>query len=211
MTGLSYANEINKDIKIEKKEAFYAKYCPDNTCEYVKSSLGNQNSTKDILYLYLFSTSQYIYLKSWKESKATTKLISTVLKKINYKECLSKFNLSEQSKCVLYKKIQLEEIELYFSREDEGFETNEKIEIEYINIDIISNEKQAIQFAELVFSNIYGDQVLSQRPFVATLKKNVWYVEGSFHCPKGNSCKGGVAEISFSKKDARVIKITHGK
>ena len=51
---------------------------------------------------------------------------------------------------------------------------------------------------------------------VATLKNDVWTVEGSLRCPDGkggvtNDCAGGVAVVRISKKDARVLYMLHGK
>jgi hypothetical protein len=73
---------------------------------------------------------------------------------------------------------------------------------------LVPNAETAISIAVAVWTPIYGASKLEQeRPFVATLKNGVWYVEGSL--PK--DWVGGVAEAEISKKDARVLRISHGK
>lgn len=72
-------------------------------------------------------------------------------------------------------------------------------------------EEKVIDIAEKKFVEIYGDQVLKQKPFVAKLDKNTWYVKGTLHCPPHQVCMGGVAEAEISAVDGAVIRITHGK
>jgi len=72
----------------------------------------------------------------------------------------------------------------------------------------IPDEKTAIRVAEAVLMPIYGEeQVVSQRPFTAKLKKDAWIVTG--HLPEG--LFGGVAEIKISKKTGEILSVTHGK
>ncbi|AZZ37253.1 hypothetical protein CIK05_10795 [Bdellovibrio sp. qaytius] len=68
-----------------------------------------------------------------------------------------------------------------------------------------------INFAEKKFVEIYGEQVLKQRPFSAKQDRNTWYVKGTLHCPPHDICSGGVAEAEISSVDRSVIRITHGK
>jgi hypothetical protein len=66
----------------------------------------------------------------------------------------------------------------------------------------------AIKIAVAVWEPIYGrDHIAQNKPFHATLKGGVWSVEGSL--PKG--WKGGVPEAEIAQKDARILRISHGK
>ncbi|MCI1188077.1 YbbC/YhhH family protein [Hymenobacter sp. DH14] len=66
----------------------------------------------------------------------------------------------------------------------------------------------AKRIAEVVWLPIYGKKVLSEKPYQATLNsKGVWVVEGSL--PK--DMDGGVAYIEISKRDGRILEVTHGK
>lgn len=66
----------------------------------------------------------------------------------------------------------------------------------------------AIRIAEAVWLPIYGETVLTEKPFEARLiGKGVWVVQGSL--PKG--MKGGVPYIEISKRDGRILEVTHGK
>ncbi|MFC6221903.1 YbbC/YhhH family protein [Hymenobacter artigasi] len=66
----------------------------------------------------------------------------------------------------------------------------------------------AKRIAEAVWLPIYGKRVLSEKPYHATLNsKGVWVVEGFL--PKGMD--GGVAYIEISKRDGRILEVTHGK
>jgi hypothetical protein len=50
-----------------------------------------------------------------------------------------------------------------------------------------------------VWVPIYGEKKIdSEKPYVATLKSDVWTVSGTFHC-KGH-CVGGVALAEISKQ-----------
>lgn len=66
----------------------------------------------------------------------------------------------------------------------------------------------AIRIAEAVWLPIYGKKVLSEKPYQARPNsKGVWIVEG--YLPK--DMKGGVAYIEISKRDGRILEVTHGK
>jgi hypothetical protein len=72
----------------------------------------------------------------------------------------------------------------------------------------VPDEKTAIKIAEAVWIPIYGDkQIQSEKPFVASLKNGVWTVEGSL--PK--DWDGGVAIAEISKRDGRILRVSHGK
>jgi hypothetical protein len=74
----------------------------------------------------------------------------------------------------------------------------------------VPNEITAIRIAEAVLIPIYGEKKInSEKPFKITLKDDVWTVEGTF--PFLGRFFGGVAVIEISKKDARILRVSHGK
>jgi len=76
----------------------------------------------------------------------------------------------------------------------------------------VSDAATAIKIAEAVLVPIYGEKVINEEePLKAELKEGVWIVQGTLHCPEGNSCKGGVAVIEISKDDGRILRVSHGK
>ena len=77
--------------------------------------------------------------------------------------------------------------------------------------DCIKDEKAALKVGEAILVSVYGEQVLAQRPFKIGSTKKSWILDGTFHCPKGQVCFGGVARVEFNKHDAQVINIEHGK
>jgi hypothetical protein len=76
----------------------------------------------------------------------------------------------------------------------------------------VPDSQTAAKIAEAVLIPVYGEkQIGSERPFAAKLKDGVWTVTGTLHCPDGNICNGGVAEVRISKDDARILYMLHGK
>jgi len=77
----------------------------------------------------------------------------------------------------------------------------------------VSDANQAIGIAEKEFIKGYGEEVLKERPFVATLVNDtIWVVKGTF--PKGNPGeirKGGVARAEINANNCKIIKVIHGK
>ena len=66
----------------------------------------------------------------------------------------------------------------------------------------------AKRIAEAVWLPIYGKKVLNEKPYTATLNsKGIWVVVCSL--PKGMD--GGVAYIEISKRNGRILEVTHGK
>lgn len=66
----------------------------------------------------------------------------------------------------------------------------------------------AITIAEAILVPIYGEEIThKQKPFVAILDKGIWTVTGTL--PKG--LKGGVALVEIARKDARIIRVIHGR
>lgn len=76
----------------------------------------------------------------------------------------------------------------------------------------VPNAKTAIKVAEPILDSIYGeDKIRKEKPLNAELDNNVWIIRGVLHSPKGHVAVGGVAEIHISKKDCRVLFVSHGK
>ena len=66
----------------------------------------------------------------------------------------------------------------------------------------------AIKIAVAVLEPIYGrDKIDSEQPFKAKLESGTWTIMGSLE--KGHV--GGVALVKISKRDARVVFVTHGR
>lgn len=72
----------------------------------------------------------------------------------------------------------------------------------------VSDAKTAISIAVAIWSPIYGEKhIQNKKPFKARLYKDVWTVEGSL--PKG--WRGGVPVAEISKRDGRILRVSHGK
>jgi hypothetical protein len=72
----------------------------------------------------------------------------------------------------------------------------------------VPDEKTAIAIAEAVLKPVYGDeQIRSEEPFHATLKDDVWTIDG--YLPADNF--GGVATVRLSRIDGRILYMMHGK
>ena len=77
----------------------------------------------------------------------------------------------------------------------------------------VPNAETAVKVAEAVLIPVYGEkQVLSERPFKATLKGDVWTVNGSLHCGGPDAeCAGGTAEVRISKNSGQILHMIHYK
>ncbi len=82
----------------------------------------------------------------------------------------------------------------------------------------VPDSKTAVAIAEAVLIPVYGkEHIEGERPFTATLKHDVWTIEGTLYCPDGTGgmkttdCLGGVAVVKISKNDGRVLYMLHGK
>jgi hypothetical protein len=72
----------------------------------------------------------------------------------------------------------------------------------------VPDEKTAIAIAEAVLKPVYGDeQIRSEEPFHATLKDDVWTIDG--YIPPEDF--GGVATVRLSRTDGRILYMMHGK
>jgi hypothetical protein len=73
---------------------------------------------------------------------------------------------------------------------------------------LIRDKDVAITIAEPILFSIYGKAAITgEKPYECYLIDGYWFLSGTL--PKNYS--GGVFEIIMSAKDARIIKITHGK
>lgn len=78
-------------------------------------------------------------------------------------------------------------------------------------VPISIKEAQALELAEKEFVSKFGNEVLKQKPFITQRTDDTWIVEGTFHCPEKESCKGGIARIEMLAKDGSVLEVTRGK
>ena len=77
----------------------------------------------------------------------------------------------------------------------------------------VPNAETAVRVAEAVLIPVYGEkQVLSERPFKATLEGDAWSVEGALHCGgAGKNCNGGTAVVKISKGSGQILLMAHYK
>ena len=74
----------------------------------------------------------------------------------------------------------------------------------------VPNETTAITIAQAVLIPIYGkEKIEKQKPFKAKLENGIWIVSGTFNMP--TEWKGGTAIAEISKKDGKIIRVSHGK
>jgi len=71
----------------------------------------------------------------------------------------------------------------------------------------VPDQATAIRIAEAVWIPIYGEaEIAGEKPFNARLQGGIWVVTGTLHADLG-----GVAHAEISKRDARIIRVSHGK
>lgn len=76
------------------------------------------------------------------------------------------------------------------------------------DINYVPNEETAIKIAEAILIPIYGNEVITKRPFtVRLIDGKIWHVEGSI----GLDELGGIPIIEIQKKDCKILSITHTK
>ncbi len=77
----------------------------------------------------------------------------------------------------------------------------------------VPDAETAKKIAEAVWLPIYGDSVLHQKPYTATLvKKGIWRVHGNLAKQQGGLTNmGGTAEIEINKQDGKILRVSHGK
>ena len=72
----------------------------------------------------------------------------------------------------------------------------------------VPDEATAIRIAVAVWEPIYGSgRIAREKPYQAVLRDGVWTVTGSL--PR--RMLGGVAIAEISKRDGRIIRVSHGK
>ncbi len=72
----------------------------------------------------------------------------------------------------------------------------------------VPDSATAVRIAEAVWIPIYGERhIRRERPYGAMLRDSVWHVYG--HLPA--NYLGGVAVAEISKRDGRVLRVSHGK
>ena len=75
----------------------------------------------------------------------------------------------------------------------------------------VPDSATAVRIAVAVWTPIYGArQIQDEAPYGATLRDSVWTVVGSLNCG-GAHCVGGVALAEIAKRDARVLRVSHGQ
>ena len=73
---------------------------------------------------------------------------------------------------------------------------------------LVPTAEVAIRIALAIWEPIYGSSNIErQKPYKAVLRDGVWYVEGSL--PPNTI--GGVAIAEITQRDAKVLRVSHGK
>jgi hypothetical protein len=66
----------------------------------------------------------------------------------------------------------------------------------------------AAKITEIILVRIYGEtQTNLEKPLKATLRGDVWIVKGTMP----PNMLGGIAEVRISKRDGRILYLTHGR
>ena len=75
----------------------------------------------------------------------------------------------------------------------------------------VPDSATAVRIAVAVWTPIYGEQqIMSEQPFVAKLKDDVWTVQGSLPpAPPGHVMVGGTDVAKISKSDGRILFVVH--
>ncbi|GJG88790.1 hypothetical protein tb265_39710 [Gemmatimonadetes bacterium T265] len=77
----------------------------------------------------------------------------------------------------------------------------------------VPDSATAVRVAVAVWTPIYGAATIAgERPYHARLRGGIWTVEGSLpRAQPGTVVSGGVALAEIAKRDARVLRVTHGR
>ena len=74
----------------------------------------------------------------------------------------------------------------------------------------VPNADTAIAIARAVLIPIYGAKAIeAEEPLKAQRHGDIWVVQGTLPCPKGQMCVGGTAELQLSAKDGRILHVIH--
>lgn len=78
---------------------------------------------------------------------------------------------------------------------------------------LLKDSTAAIRVATAIFQNVYGDNILNERPFVAHQKNDsIWSISSTFKgSEKGKAVFGGSAYMEINKYTCGVSKIIKGK
>jgi hypothetical protein len=75
-------------------------------------------------------------------------------------------------------------------------------------VGFVPDSATAVAIAVAIWTPIYGAREISaERPYVAHLRGDVWTVTGTL--PR--KVPGGVAVAEISKRDARILRVSHGR
>jgi len=81
-----------------------------------------------------------------------------------------------------------------------------------VKTNCVSNSEDAVYIAEKEWLKTYGSAIYSKKPFFAELiNDSIWIVKGTIKQDSLFSKRGGVPYIEISKKDCKIVKVTHGK
>ena len=71
----------------------------------------------------------------------------------------------------------------------------------------VGDSASAVRIAVEVWNAKYGEkEIASQQPYIAQLQDSVWRVTGSL--PANHV--GGVAEVEINRRDAKILRVSHG-
>lgn len=75
----------------------------------------------------------------------------------------------------------------------------------------VPDAANAKKIAAAIGGPIHGEaQIASEKPYVATLKGDVWTVEGTLNCPT-KRCAGGVALAEISQRTSTISRVIHSQ
>jgi hypothetical protein len=75
----------------------------------------------------------------------------------------------------------------------------------------VPDARTAVAIGEAVLIPVYGEkQIMSERPFTAALKGDLWTVAGTLNCGTP-LCEGGTAVVKISKTSGQIVFMTHYK
>ena len=74
----------------------------------------------------------------------------------------------------------------------------------------VPDQHTAIAVTEAIGVPFYGRELVeAERPYKAVLNGDVWIVKGTL--PRGDQIVGGTLTVQISKKDGRIIAMSHGQ
>jgi hypothetical protein len=71
----------------------------------------------------------------------------------------------------------------------------------------VSTENFAVDLCEVYISHIYDKESAEQKPYKVTDEHDAWRIEGQLPI----DMVGGTFDITISKYDGRIIKLTHSR